>query len=261
MALTHAQKTGLEAAILAYLTAEGGRFARTVAAFKEEAQGPGAGGNDEGNNLIVNGAVLEKAWTHLHHTLKSKGNANQKAFFAAIESGDVAEVQLYGCVGIDVKAFRYTCEYFNDDDDEEEEEAEGVDVSPLYWAAQHDQLAIVKYFVESGHDKDFGDDDDISTPLSIAAQNDHIAVVQYLVEQGADKDKADNEGTTPLYITAHQGHLAVVRYLVEHGADIDKATSTGHTPLMIAETMGHAEMAAYLRAAGAGEAAAAGGAR
>ena len=37
MALTNAQMTGLEAAILAYLAA-GGRFARTVAAFKEEMQ-------------------------------------------------------------------------------------------------------------------------------------------------------------------------------------------------------------------------------
>jgi len=38
MPLTHAQKAGLEAAILAYLAAEGERFARTVAAFKEEAK-------------------------------------------------------------------------------------------------------------------------------------------------------------------------------------------------------------------------------
>ena len=45
MSLTHAQKTGLEAAIVAHLAAEEGeRFARTVAAFKEEAQLPGGGG-------------------------------------------------------------------------------------------------------------------------------------------------------------------------------------------------------------------------
>jgi len=36
MPLTDAQTTGLEAAILAYLTAEGGCFARTAAAFKQD---------------------------------------------------------------------------------------------------------------------------------------------------------------------------------------------------------------------------------
>ena len=36
MALTPTQKAGLEAAILAYLAAEGARFARTTTAFKED---------------------------------------------------------------------------------------------------------------------------------------------------------------------------------------------------------------------------------
>ena len=123
MALTDAQKAGLEAAILAYLAAEGGRFARTVASFKEEAQGPaGGGGNDaEEDNLVVSGAVLEKAWAMVNHTLTSKGKPRTKAFFDAIKLGDVAEVQLYECVGVDVKALR-----------------DGVEGgSPLFWAAYH----------------------------------------------------------------------------------------------------------------------------
>ena len=136
MPLTHAQKTGLEAAILAYLAAEGGRFARTVAAFKEEAQGPGGGGNGTENKLVVSGAVLEKAWAMVHHSLKSKGKARTKAFFDAIESGDLAEVQLYECVGVDVKALR-----------EGKEEN-----SPLYCAAYFNRLEMVQLFVSSGHD-------------------------------------------------------------------------------------------------------------
>ena len=61
MALTHAQKTGLEAAIVAHLTTEGERFARTVAALEEEMQLPGAGGDGD-SNLVLSGAVLKKAW-------------------------------------------------------------------------------------------------------------------------------------------------------------------------------------------------------
>ena len=103
MPLTHAQKMGLEAAILAYLAEEGGRFARTVAAFKEEAQ-LGIGGGNGDSNLVVSGAVLEKAWAFTQRGLN--GAVEKKAFYDAIESGDMAEVQLYVCVGVDVKALR-----------------------------------------------------------------------------------------------------------------------------------------------------------
>ena len=186
MALTHAQKTGLEAAILAYLAAEGGRFARTVAAFKEEAQEPG---NDDQVNLVVSGAVLEKAWEMMHHTLKSKSKPRTQAFFDAIESGDLAEVQLYECVGVDVKALR---------DGKEEN-------FPLKSAAYYNRLEMVQLFVRSGHDKDVGNRNG-ATSLYIAAQQGHIAVVQYLLEQGADKDKARDD--SPAAPDAHPAEVA-----------------------------------------------------
>jgi hypothetical protein len=66
MALTDILKTGLEAAILEYLTAEGGRFARTVAAFKEEAHEVGRccvgfqrGGDGEGMGIFTS---LSELW-------------------------------------------------------------------------------------------------------------------------------------------------------------------------------------------------------
>ena len=142
---------------MAYLAAEGGRFARTLAAFKAEA--PVGGGDGEENNLVVSGAVLEKAWAMVHHTLKSKGKSRTKAFFDAIESGDLAEVQLYECVGVDVQALRY-----------------GVDeASPLYNAAYFNRLEMVQLFIRSGHDKDVVDRDG-ATPLCIAAQE---AIMQW----------------------------------------------------------------------------------
>jgi hypothetical protein len=102
IALTHAQKTGLEAAFVAYLTAEGGRFARTLAAFKAEAQLPGSGSGGSGAEGNVDDAT------------------QTGALFDAVKTGDLAAVQLYVCVGVDVKTLL----------DEE------FGASPLHWAAR-----------------------------------------------------------------------------------------------------------------------------
>jgi Ankyrin repeats (3 copies) len=188
MALTDAQKTGLEAAILAYLAAEGGRFARTVAAFKEEAQGPSVGGlgsGEGGDSLAVSGEVLNKAWECLYGGLNHDNTKD--ILFGAIEAGDLVAVQLCVCVGVDVKELRY----------EPPAPPAQNPASPLFWAAKHDRLEIVQFFVKSGHDKDEGNDYGTS-PLSVAAEEGNFEVVQYLVEQGADKGRTDADNDTAL---------------------------------------------------------------
>jgi hypothetical protein len=168
MALTHVQQTGLQAAILAYLAAaDGGRFARAAAAFKEELQRGGDGG--ENSTLEVSGSVLAKAWAVAHRGLN--GATKTAKVFDAIKAGDMAEVELYVCVGVDVKALRYGETAW----------------PPVVYAAYYNRLEMVQLFVKIGHDKDAVNAED-SSPLWLAAQEGHVIVVQYLVEQGADKD-------------------------------------------------------------------------
>ena len=69
---------------MAYLAAEGGRFARTMAAFKEEASVGDGRGCDE-SNLVVSGAVLEKAWAFVHRGIDN----NTEVVFDAITLGEV----------------------------------------------------------------------------------------------------------------------------------------------------------------------------
>jgi len=240
MTLTHAQKTGLEAAILAYLVAEGTWFARTVAAFKEESLLPGGGG-DADDNLAVSGAVLEKAWAFVRRNMDCADKYT--GVFDAVASGDLAEVQLYACVGVDVKSLRH-------DDDDGLGLAEPPKISPLYWAARHNHVYLVQYFVQSGHDKEVGSSHG-SSPLFIAAQFGHDAVVRYLLEQGADKDNTDDSGWTPLLMAAESNHFVIVQYLVNRGADKDRTNNTGYTPLSMAARRGHFEVMRYLVEQGA----------
>ena len=61
-----AKKRCFEAAILAYMKKEGGRFSRTAAMFKEEAQ------LGDVNEMVVSGSVLEKGWEYLEYRRQLK---------------------------------------------------------------------------------------------------------------------------------------------------------------------------------------------
>ena len=138
------------------------------------------------------------------------------AFFNAIATGTLAEVQHYVNVLIDVKELKH--KHINT-----------TKYSPLCFAAKNNRLEIVQFFVETGHDKEVGCGYGIS-PIWIAAVEGHMAVVRYLVEQGADKDKARDDGMTPLIMAASNGHFTVVQYLVEGGRRGTRPATTAELP-------------------------------
>lgn len=65
---------------------------------------------------------------------------------------------------------------------------------------------------------------DGAPPLFVAAQHGHLDVVKYLVEHGAAIDSPRNTGATPLFITCQHGHLDVAKYLVKRGAQVSAPT-------------------------------------
>jgi ankyrin repeat protein len=77
-------------------------------------------------------------------------------------------------------------------------------------------------------------DESGQTPLHWAAQGRNPALVPLLVERGADVKAADNRGISPLHLLAHGGNLAGMTLLLDKGADVNLKAADGAAPLEFA---------------------------
>ena len=103
--------------------------------------------------------------------------------------------------------------------------------------------------------------EDGGTPLIYAAQHGDLALIKILVERGATVNWVDHEGNSPLgYLASgEKSKNDAVAFLLTRGADINFANKTGHTPLHLAvmrrrrpeEARPQTELVAMLLGAGA----------
>ena len=91
----------------------------------------------------------------------------------------------------------------------------------LHAAVDAGDLQHVQALEAAGADIEERHGHDNLTPLWRAAEKGHVAVARYLVERGANKEAAGGNGFTSLHIAAQEGHIEVVRMLIEHGANKD----------------------------------------
>jgi len=111
--------------------------------------------------------------------------------------------------------------------------------SAIHYAAATGDAAEVGRLLARGADP--GEPDGVQfTPLHFAAQEQHPSVVEVLVKAGADVRATDRWGNTPLWravFTAH-GDVTTSATLLAAGADPDAPNSTGVSPRRLAERMG-----------------------
>ncbi len=105
--------------------------------------------------------------------------------------------------------------------------------TPLSWAAERGQDAVVKLLLAKDGVNPDSKDKSSCTPLSWAAKNGHEAVMKLLlVKDGVDPNPEDKDSCTPLSWAAKNGREAVVELLLaKDGVDPDSKDEYSRTSL------------------------------
>lgn len=88
---------------------------------------------------------------------------------------------------------------------------------PLQMAANHNQLAVVKYLVEKGADKNYAHPVSKMTAFHLAAFNGFEDEVKYLAASGVDINKKLKGGVSLIRVVKDEGNTKMVELLTNLG--------------------------------------------
>ncbi len=150
---------------------------------------------------------------------------------AAIDSGDLQEVQKCLAEGFDVNANL------------------GGAVLPLNHAVMREKQAIAAYLIEKGAMVNGGDDMGF-TPLLTAASTGNHGLVRLLVSKGADVKAKNKLGENALLLLADcrdKGCIEAAQLLINRGTQLEESSAQGGaTPFIRAAASGNLELASIL---------------
>ncbi|WAR02807.1 ANR49-like protein [Mya arenaria] len=124
-----------------------------------------------------------------------------------------------------------------DEEDVEEESMEEIQKDPrkkILWAAENNELAIVRDLLETDPGLVSSRDSDGYTPLHRAAYNGHLDMIKLLLDNGADVLAETNDGWHPLHSASRWNQTSAASLLLQRGANINARTHSDQTPLHIA---------------------------
>ena len=119
-------------------------------------------------------------------------------------------------------------------------ERDDLGFTPLHWAAQAGQDAIVKQLLVDGASINSTDPKG-NTPLHWAVFTGHSNVVEMLIANKAGLNVKGSGEKSPLYLAVQQGFTLLAEMLLKAGADPNIATSSGETPICVAVASGNLE--------------------
>lgn len=94
--------------------------------------------------------------------------------------------------------------------------------SPLWAAACHGRLKVVKLLLQARADMEIADVEEQRSPLLIAADHGHWDVLHHLLEERANVNHVDSRQRTPLFQAALMGAHAAVKALIQAHANLEK---------------------------------------
>lgn len=116
------------------------------------------------------------------------------------------------------------------------------DVTPLHWAAFHNDCVLVKELLKKGADTN-AIDDEKRTPLHFAVGDGAVDAIEILVEENPNLlEKQAKFGYTAMHHAALFGHSGVLRILKRMGANIDAISNKEKTPLHVVANKGNLEV-------------------
>jgi len=180
---------------------------------------------------------------------------NEAEFFAAIQSGNLAEVARLAAAEAalldsrnerGVSAVLAAC-YSGRQEVRDFLIAEGASLE-LAEAAASGRLPRVKELVEAEPAAARGSSPDGFPVMALAAAFGHLEVVRYLLDKGAEVNAVASNGSgyTALTGAVAGGHLEIARFLAEHGAHVNYRYARGYSPLLTAAANGHLEIVKML---------------
>lgn len=120
------------------------------------------------------------------------------------------------------------------EDEVEEDPGEDKPEARILWAAQHNELELVKTMLEKAPGLVGARDEDLYTPMHRAAYSNHIQVVRYLLEKGADPLATTDTGWTPMHSAAKWNNCEIVELLLNTGTPVNTGSEGGLTALHVA---------------------------
>ncbi|XP_071944173.1 ankyrin repeat domain-containing protein 49-like [Antedon mediterranea] len=123
------------------------------------------------------------------------------------------------------------------DDDLQSDIREDVETDPTkrcLWAAENNELDIIKEILNNEVSLISCCDEDGYTPLHRACYNGHLSMVNYLLKYNANVRARTLDGWEPLHCASRWGQASVAGILLENGASINSQTNGGQTALHLA---------------------------
>jgi uncharacterized protein len=126
--------------------------------------------------------------------------------------------------------------------------ANAIGATPLWRAAQSDDVTVMRLLVDRGADPLIATNDH-TTVLMVAAgvgwsdgqshgsQADAPEALKLCLEWGGDVNAVNDEGYSALHGASFRGANEVVQFLVDHGAKMDVKNKEGRMPVNMAEGM------------------------